>query len=69
MKQEPALAQEGRTERMTITVTPSEKDAIEMVVKVRRPEGGVSGLLRDRPFQEVVEEGRRILDRLAEEVA
>jgi len=72
MTQEAAVAQESRTERLTITVTPSEKDAIEMVAKVRRPEGGVSGLIRERSFSEVVEEGRRLLehlDRLAEEGA
>ena len=72
MTQEAAVAQESRTERLTITVTPSEKDVIEMVAKVRRPEGGVSDLIRERSFSEVVEKGRRLLehlDRLAEEGA
>lgn len=69
MDQSPAISQESRTEKVAISVTPSEKDAIEMVVRVRRPEAGASGLLRERHFQEVVDEGRKMLDRLAEEVA
>lgn len=59
-------AQESRTETITVRVTRTEKEAIDLVAKVRKPEGGVSGLLRDRPFVEVVEEGRQLLDRLAE---
>lgn len=60
-------AQESRTEKVAIAVTKSEKDAIETVAKVRRIEGGVSQLLRERPFAEVVEEGHGMLDRLAGE--
>jgi len=68
MSQEAAPAQETRDQTVGIRVTQAEKDAIDTVVKVRRPEGGVGGLLRERTVQEVIEEGRRMLDRLADEV-
>lgn len=66
MAENAAGAQESRTDTITIRVTRTEKEAIELVAKVRKPEGGVSGLLRDRPFAEVVEDGCQLLDRLAE---
>ncbi|NIR76804.1 MAG: hypothetical protein GWO12_17140 [Gemmatimonadetes bacterium] len=69
MPSDPTVTQESRTQKVAIAVTPSEKDAIDIYVKVHRPEGGASGLLRDKPFQEVVTAGRKMLDRLAEDVA
>lgn len=69
MSQEAAPAQETRDQTVGVRVTQTEKDAIDMVVKVRRPDGGVGGLLRERTLQDVIDEGRKFLDRLAEEVA
>lgn len=72
MAQEVGNSQESRTEQVGVRVTREEKDAIDMVVRVRRPEGGISALVRERSLTEVIEDGRKLLaklDELAEEVA
>lgn len=61
--------QETRPVTVGVRVTEVEKDAIDLVVKVRRPAGGVGELLRERTLTEVVAEGRRMVDRLAEGLA
>lgn len=68
MTQNTAAVQESRTEAVTVRLTQSEKDAVDMVVKVHRPVGGVGELLRARSLEDVITEGRGMLDRLRKQV-
>jgi hypothetical protein len=57
--------QETRTERATLTVTPSEKKAIRAVAAARDTDE--SNLLRTTPVADVVDEYRRIRELVATE--
>lgn len=63
--------QEGRTETVGIAVTPTEKDLVKLYQVVRKPEGGISNVLRTRSLNEILAEGEEIRARLngAAEVA
>jgi hypothetical protein len=54
-------AQESRTQTIGISVTPTEKRLVEIVL-LRHPEiDGASNLLRSRSLDDVLAEGREIL--------
>jgi len=57
--------QESRSETIGVRVTPTEKRLVELVL-IRHPEiDGASNLLRDRSLNDVLREGREILERIA----
>lgn len=57
--------QESRSLTVGVAVTPSEKRLIELVL-IRYPHiDGVGNLLRERPLNDVLREGREILERIA----
>ena len=58
--------EEERTETVAARVTPSEEEAINVVVAVRQPLGGVGALLRHWSLSLIIAEGRRLQDEARE---
>lgn len=67
MNDTPGDTQEVRSERVTVTVTPSEKRAVKAVAAAREIEE--STLLRTTPLADVIEEHRKIRELVSPEAA
>lgn len=61
--------QEARTETVGIAVTPTEKELVRLFALVRKPEGGISNVLRERSLNDVLEEAEAIRAKLDEPAA
>lgn len=60
--------QESRTDRVSVAVTPTEKDLLDLVAKVHRDRfDGISNVIRELSFSDALAEGKRLMARLREE--
>ena len=58
---------ESRTETVGIAVTPSEKELVKLFGIVRKPDGGISNVLRERSLHDLLAEAEVIRAKLDEE--